>query len=172
MLIYPYIQNNYFCECVSVCLTSRKKKRKEKQTEGEKVSNSTQSTGCHFAVSLIMLGKFGWECLQNNIHKVKGRSVQRSLVKLNIHIYSYTFSFFSPLVLCVCLRTIMCLCRLNKYLPACRRCMCMYVSVFTAGSDILTICEGLNNMQDAALPTVWLLTCSTAWSMLSGHIFR
>ncbi len=50
----------------------------------------------------------------------------------------------------------MCLCRVNKYLPACRRCMCMYVSVFTAGSDLHTICEGLNNMQHATAATALL----------------
>lgn len=95
---------------------------------------------------------------------------KKSAVKLNIHIYSYTFcSLFCSCCARVKLWAIMCLCSLNKHLPACRQYMCMYVSLFTAGSDLLTICEGLNNMQHAASPTAPLKQCCN--TIQSRHIF-
>lgn len=46
------------------------------EREREKASDSTQrGAGCERTVSLIMTVLAVWECLQNNIHEVRVRSI-------------------------------------------------------------------------------------------------
>lgn len=113
------------------------------------------------------------ECLQNNIHEVRGRSIwiQKEPVETRCtHMPMFillSLSLYFSFTICVLLWTIMCLCSLNKNLPACRWCMCMYESEFTAGYDLLSICEGLNNIQHAAS----LAAPHSYKTAQPGHIF-
>lgn len=144
MFLYHVIQNSCFC-CACMCQPD---KHREQEEEKHKRLHTKKRRLCEHTVSLIMMALRGWECLQNNIHEVRGWSIwiwKEPRETKYTHTFTYVLLF--PRAACEQSRVFA---GLNKYLPACRRCMCMYVSVFTAGFDLLTICEGLNNMQRAA----------------------
>lgn len=104
MFLYHFIQNSCFC-CACMCQPD---KHGEQEEEKSKRLHTKKRRLCEHTVSLIMMALRGWECLQNNIHEVRGWSIW---IWKEPRETKYTHTFTYVLLFSSCrLWTLVCLC--------------------------------------------------------------